>query len=139
MGCRTSRGLPRKSLRQAVLLSLKKEHFKSFIYALYYKISILKFLSPTGLLPFAPRRTISPVDQDSDDTVYVMGCSPDNDFLKRIVRLSLNTLEEETVIEIPNTMSCGMARIDSRFEVFDIFSIIHNPSFKRDYAHFCKP
>ncbi len=84
----------------------------SFIYTLYYKISMLKFLSPTGLLPSAPRRTISQVDQDSDDTVYILGCSPDSHYLKRIVRLSLNSLEEGTVIDIPNTLSCGMARIE---------------------------
>ncbi len=75
-------------------------------------MAVLVFLQP-GVLPCAFRRSVTPADQENDDTVYLLGHSPDNGFLQRIVRLSLNTLEEETIIEIHNRMPYGMARVES--------------------------
>ncbi len=66
-------------------------------------------------------QSITPVDQDRDDTVYILGDSPDNDFLNRIVRLSLSTFKEEMLMEIPNTISTEMVRIGSMFVIFDVF------------------
>ncbi len=91
-------------------------------------MAVLVFLQPS-VLPFALRRSVTPAEQENDDTVYILGCSQDNGFLQRIVRLSLNTLEEETIIEIHNRMPCGMVRVESMFSIFTMFCFIKLASY----------
>ncbi len=80
-------------------------------------------------MPF--RRSITNVDRDSDDTVYILGNSPYNDVVQRIVRLSLNTLKEETLLEMLYMMPCGMVRMESMFAILDnFFSITSSHTFK---------
>ncbi len=44
-----------------------------------------------------------------------------NDVVQRIVRVSLNTLKEETLLEMLYMMPCGMDRMESMFAILDNF------------------
>ncbi len=91
-------------------------------------MAVLVFLQPS-VLPCAFRRSVTLADQENDDTVYILGYSPDNGVFQRVVRLSLNTLEEETIIETHTRMPCGMVRVESMFSIFTMFCFIKLASY----------
>ncbi len=50
-----------------------------------------------------------------DDRVFLIGVSPDDGNMDRIIQLSLNTMEEHILGEMPSTSPYGVVRLESTF------------------------
>ncbi len=63
------------------------------------------------------RQAVNATARGNDDRVFLIGASPYNDNVEKIIQLSLNTFEEHEVTEIPRISPCGIVRMESMSHV----------------------